>query len=74
MGVRASNSPTSRTPCEPRAHSSCEPRANPVQTLKAQIADLRAYVDTLKGQLAAAAARDSERLTDLAFEPGDRRL
>jgi hypothetical protein len=47
-----------------------EPRSDPalVETLKGQIADLQAYVETLKGQLAAADARDSERLTDLAFE------
>jgi hypothetical protein len=38
-----------------------------VETLKA-LADLQAYIETLKGQLALAHARDSGRLTDLAFE------
>jgi hypothetical protein len=59
-----------RTPSAQPVRTASEPRSDPalVETLKAQIADLQAYVETLKGQLAAADARDSERLTDLAFE------
>lgn len=58
-----------RTPSAQPVRTASEPRSNPVlvETLKA-LADLQAYIETLKGQLAVADARDSGRLTHLAFE------
>jgi hypothetical protein len=56
-------------PADP-VRTASELRSDPalVETLRAQIARLQAYVETLDGQPAVVDTRDSERLADLAFE------